>query len=458
MEGSQSEGHGLIANIKAAPASPSNCTFPPAPRRPPCPELSAGTSPPPACLFLRPPPVQFSQTALTMSTPQPPAPPPTSAPTADRLWLQETRSGSLFLMCWDLASPSPARSPLCRPTGPIHAGTPRSQGTLQTPPRPSQAPLLPVGVRAQTMNKRQRRPRRIGPCRENRAETAKGPPGNGNEGSPGFPSPHFPPALETVGSQGLQPAGGPCAAVTTLRSQGQRSRKEASLRAQQPLSLALLGALSARGLLDTALPMRGLCRSQNFPQRPGEPSTAHAWTSGSFVRSLRRGRRAAGLPRQQASHLGCGQVGPKPDLGAQATDQGLTGRSGKPSPGSATEVPVLRRLFARSRLLGRPETRGLWPWVSVRLLPGRARFRQWPRWCRPERGPEPVWPGFALFLTCPRLRRCRLAPAHDSATGVRSKVCSKDPPPKLEIAASAAATRAPSRKGGRAAPAEHTQP
>lgn len=76
-------GHGLIANIKAAPASPSNCTLPPAPRRPPCPELSAGTSPPPACLFpqppappVRPPPVRFSQRALTMSTPQPPAPPP----------------------------------------------------------------------------------------------------------------------------------------------------------------------------------------------------------------------------------------------------------------------------------------------------------------------------------------------------------------------------------------------
>nr|XP_059867990.1 basic salivary proline-rich protein 2-like [Delphinus delphis] len=251
MEGSQSEGHGLIANIKAAPASPSNCTFPPAPRRPPCPELSAGTSPPPACLFLRPPPVQFSQRALTMSTPQPPAPPP-----------------------WDLASPSPARSPLCRPTGPIHAGTPRSQGALQTPPRPSQAPLLPVGVRAQTMNKRQAEGATDGHLW---AEVAwlQDPPLAQGSCSPkgaqkveGFPSPHFPPALETVGSQGLQPAGGPCAAVTTLRSQGQRSRKEASLRAQQPLSLAPLGALSARGPLDTALPMRGLWGSRRISGSP----------------------------------------------------------------------------------------------------------------------------------------------------------------------------------------------
>lgn len=61
-----------------------------------------------------------------------------------------------------------------------------------------------------------------------------------------------------------------------------------------------------------------------LPPRPSKPSTAHAWTSGSFVRSFHRRRWASGLPRRQAVL----SVGPKPDLGAGATDQGLTGTWG----------------------------------------------------------------------------------------------------------------------------------
>lgn len=71
--------------------------------------------------------------------------------------------------------------------------------------------------------------------------------------------------------------------------------------------------------------------------RPSKPSTAHAWTSGSFVRSFHRRRWASGLPRRQAVL----SVGPKPDLGAGATDQGLTGTWGdwrQGDPGVHTEA------------------------------------------------------------------------------------------------------------------------
>lgn len=97
----------------------------------------------------------------------------------------------------------------------------------------------------------------------------------------------------------------PCAAVTTLRGQGQRSRKEASLRAQQPLSLAPLGALSARGLLDTALPdnERPLVEL-DLP--PGQPSQQAVRNRGQAERRLgRAGRHEAGVswssqPRRRA--------------------------------------------------------------------------------------------------------------------------------------------------------------
>ncbi|TKC42893.1 hypothetical protein EI555_019418 [Monodon monoceros] len=133
------------------------------------------------------------------------------------------------------------------------------------------AHLLTVGVRAQTTNKR-----RVGHSTDPMPLLRQLP-------APPPPGPHLT----------LTQVTGPCAAVTTLRGQGQRSRKEASLRAQQPLSLAPLGALSARGLLDTALPDN---------ERP--------------------------LGNTLDSVEGQGRVGPKPDLGAQATDQGLTGTRG----------------------------------------------------------------------------------------------------------------------------------
>lgn len=56
-----------------------------------------------------------------------------------------------------------------------------------------------------------------------------------------------------------------------------------------------------------------------LPPRPSKPSTAHAWTSGSFVRSLHRGRWASGLPRRQAAlgraeaRPGCRGHGPGAD-------------------------------------------------------------------------------------------------------------------------------------------------
>ncbi|XP_057603597.1 inactive polyglycylase TTLL10 [Hippopotamus amphibius kiboko] len=84
-------------------------------------------------------------------------------------------------------------------------------------------------------------------------------------------------------------------------------------------------------------------RSQNLPPRPGEPPTARV-DSGSSVWSLRPGRRAAGLPGRQAARLRCGQVRPKPDLGARAADQGLTGWARERSMGSCREEELLHQL------------------------------------------------------------------------------------------------------------------
>ena len=124
--------------------------------------------------------------------------------------------------------------------------------------------------------------------------------------SPQGPARPSPPTNSTAraGSRALTPPQGPCERRASppaqghwphLRGQGQRSRKEASLRAQQPLSLAPLGALSARGLLDTALPdnERPLVEA-DLP--PGRPSQQAVRNKGQAERRLGRvGRHEAGV-------------------------------------------------------------------------------------------------------------------------------------------------------------------